>query len=59
MKTYAFRLKPGEDLREEIDKFVKERDDIRWFSEEDLENPEFELTDDIKFYAKEALKRAS
>ena len=26
MKTYAFRLKPGQDLREEIDKFVKEHD---------------------------------
>ena len=26
MKTYAFRLKPGQDLREEIDKFAKEHD---------------------------------
>ena len=26
MKTYAFRLGPGEDLRGEIDTFVKERD---------------------------------
>ena len=25
MKTYAFRLHPGQDLREEIDKFVKEK----------------------------------
>jgi len=24
MKTYAFRLKPGQDLRKEIDSFVKE-----------------------------------
>ena len=26
MKTYAFRLGPGEDLREKIDRFVKEHD---------------------------------
>ena len=26
MKTYAFRLKPGQNLREEIDIFVKEHD---------------------------------
>ena len=26
MKTYAFRLHPGQDLRQEIDKFVKEHD---------------------------------
>ena len=26
MKTYAFRLKPGQDLREEIDTFVREHD---------------------------------
>jgi len=25
MKTYAFRLRPGQDLREEIDKFVKQK----------------------------------
>lgn len=26
MRTYAFRLRPGQDLREEIDKFVKDHD---------------------------------
>lgn len=44
------------------DKFVhneKEHDDIRWFSKEDLEKPEFNLHPTIKFYATEALKKAS
>jgi|SRR3989344_773306 len=33
----------------------KEHNDIRWFSKEDLDNPEFGLNDAVKFYAKEAL----
>lgn len=36
----------------------KEHDDIRWFSEADLENPEFKIQDDIKFYARESLEKA-
>jgi len=36
----------------------EEHDDIRWFSEEDLENPELHIQEDIKFYAREALRQA-
>ena len=35
-----------------------EHDDIRWFTEKDLDNPGFDIKPDIKFYAKEALKVA-
>ncbi len=44
----------------ESDAFVhnkEEHDDIRWFSKEDLDNPEFKLSESLKFYAKEALDR--
>ena len=40
------------------DKFVlseKEHKDIRWFSKEDLDKPEFALNEEVKFYAKELL----
>jgi len=37
----------------------KEHSGIRWFSEEDLENPEFAIREDVKFYCKEALKTSS
>jgi len=40
------------------DKFVlseKEHKDIRWFSKEDLDKPEFALNEAVKFYAKELL----
>ena len=30
-------------------------DEIRWFTREDLENPQYELRDNVKFYAEEAL----
>lgn len=41
-------------------KFNKEEhNDIRWFTKEDLENPEFKLTPAIKLYAAEAIKKAS
>jgi len=43
----------------ESDKFIFNKDehnDIRWFSEEDLERPEFNLLPEIKFGAKEALR---
>lgn len=33
-----------------------EHKNIRWFTEEELDLPEFELIPEIKFYAKEALK---
>lgn len=42
------------------DKFVhnkEEHNDIRWFSEEDLEKPEFNISETVKFYAREALKK--
>lgn len=35
----------------------KEHYDIRWFAEEDLDKPEFNLEPPIKFYAREALKK--
>jgi len=44
------------------DKFVlaeREHNDIRWFSSEDLENPEFNINEAVKFYAKEALELGS
>ena len=46
----------------ESDAFVhnkEEHDDIRWFSKEDLDNPEFKLSESLKFYAKEALDRVT
>lgn len=42
------------------DKFVlseRGHKDIRWFSREDLDKPEFNLNEAVKFYAKEALHR--
>ncbi len=41
------------------DNFVlsqREHSDIRWFSKKDLDNPEFNLNEAVKFYAKEALR---
>ena len=40
------------------DKFVhnkEEHNDIRWFSKEDLEKPEFNINNAVKFYANKAL----
>lgn len=37
----------------------EEHNDIRWFSKEDLENPEFNITPAVKFYSEEAFKRFS
>lgn len=48
--------------RAKSDKFVfneEEHNDIRWFSKEDLDNPEFNIIPEIKFYAREALKQFS
>src|SRR3989344_916117 len=42
------------------DKFTlskREHTDIRWFSKEDLDNPEFNLNEAVKFYSKEALNK--
>ena len=42
------------------DKFTlaeKEHNDIRWFTKEDLDKPEFNLNEAVKFYAKEALSK--
>ncbi len=44
------------------DKFVhnkEEHNDIRWFTKEDLEKPEFNLIPAVKFYCKEVLAKAS
>ena len=44
------------------DKFIwnkEEHKDIRWFSKEDLEKSEFNIIAEVKFYAKEAIKKAS
>ena len=35
----------------------REHSDIRWFSKEDLDNPEFGVNEAVKFYAKEALSK--
>jgi len=37
----------------------QEHEDIGWFGDENFENPKFSLTDQVKFYAKEALKRVN
>lgn len=37
----------------------EEHNKIRWFAKEDLDNSEFTLNEAVKFYATEALKRAS
>lgn len=34
-----------------------EHEQIRWFAESDLDDPQFEIFPDIKFYVREALKR--
>ncbi len=47
--------------RAKTDKFVLnkgEHNDIRWFTKEDLDKPEFNLSESLKFYAKEALRIA-
>ncbi|MCX6720704.1 MAG: NUDIX domain-containing protein [Candidatus Staskawiczbacteria bacterium] len=46
-------------LKAKSDKYIfnkEEHNDIRWFSKEDLEKPEFDVPSEIKFYANEALK---
>ena len=35
----------------------EEHTDIRWFTKEDLDKPEFNLNEAVKFYAKEALNK--
>lgn len=48
-------------VRAKSEKFIfnqKEHDDIRWFNKKELEDPKFNLSSAVKFYAKEALNRA-
>jgi 8-oxo-dGTP pyrophosphatase MutT (NUDIX family) len=48
--------------RSKSDKFIfneEEHKDIKWFSSEDLEKPEFAIINAVKFYAKEALEKLS
>ncbi|OGF83350.1 hypothetical protein A3B18_02075 [Candidatus Giovannonibacteria bacterium RIFCSPLOWO2_01_FULL_46_13] len=47
--------------RAKSDKFVfnkEEHDDIRWFKEDELADPRYEILPVVQFYAKEARKRA-
>jgi len=37
----------------------KEHDEIRWFTEGELDDPQYEIQDDIKFYAREGLDSLS
>jgi len=37
----------------------REHNEIKWFSKDDLDKPEFNLQEDVKFYAKDALKRVT
>lgn len=37
----------------------KEHNEIRWFREEELNDPKFNLGEDVKFYAREVLKWSS
>lgn len=37
----------------------KEHHEIKWFSAEDLEKHQYNMLEDVKFYAREVLKRAS
>ena len=44
-------------MSDEIRLAPDEHEQIRWFNEADLENSDFTILPDIKFYTKEALKR--
>ena len=37
---------------------TEKSEDIRWFSAEELNNPDFEIKESIKFYAKKALEKS-
>ena len=50
--VYFARVKSGE-----VKLNQEEHHDIRWFSESDLEDPKWGLTEPLKFYAKEALNK--
>ncbi|MBI4094954.1 MAG: NUDIX domain-containing protein [Candidatus Liptonbacteria bacterium] len=43
---------------EKVTLAAEEHDEIRWFSERELQDPTFKVQPDIQFYAKEALQRA-
>lgn len=51
--VYFIRAKSGK-----VQLAEKKHDDIRWFSETDLDDPQFNIDPGIKFYAKEAINRA-
>jgi len=44
--------------RNDVTLSESEHHDIKWFSKEDLDNPDYNVTEPIKFYAKTALDRA-
>lgn len=35
----------------------EQSDGLRWFTKEELDDPQYEIKDNVKFYAQEALKR--
>lgn len=51
--TYFIKSKTNELKLAEL-----EHNEIKWFTPEEFENPEYELTNAIKFYCKQALKKA-
>ncbi len=50
--VYFARVKSGE-----VTLNAQEHTDIRWMTEEDLDDPNWELYANLKFYAREALKK--
>ena len=52
--TYFLRVKKDTVLLAE-----KEHEEIRWIGEDNIDDPEINLDPGIKFYAKEAIKRAN
>ena len=52
--VYFARAKSGEFIHNK-----DEHNEIRWFSKEDMNNPEFDISPSIKFYAFEALVAVS
>lgn len=49
--NYFFKAKTGNFVFNK-----EEHNDIRWFSKDDLENPDFDILSSIKFYSAQALK---
>ncbi len=52
--VYFARVKSGE-----VTLNAQEHTDIRWMTEKDLDDPSWELYDNLKFYAKQAIHKVS